>query len=93
MPHVPHQLSVSNPPPGVQEQGAWSSNSQGQRRPSFFEDNILYSLSDMKKRNDSQIASLETTQVNMGTLLKNLETQMGAAGLIYESKFIKIFSE
>ena len=29
--------------------------------------------------------------MNMGALLKNLETQMGVAGLIYESKFIKIF--
>ena len=31
----------------------------------------------MKKRNDSLIASLETTQVTMDASLKNLETQMG----------------
>ena len=30
----------------------------------------------MKKRNDNRIVSLETTQVNMGKTLKNLETQM-----------------
>ena len=74
MPHVPHQLCVSNLPLGFQGQGASSSNNQGQRRPSFFENNILYLLNDMKKSNDSQMASLETTQVNMGASLKNLKT-------------------
>ena len=77
VPHVPHQLSVSNPPLDLQGQGASSTNYQGKRRPSFFEENILYLLSDMKKSNDSRIASLEMTQVNMGATLKNLETQMG----------------
>ena len=77
VPHVPYQLSVSNEPPSFQGQGVSSSNNQGQRRPSFFEENILYLLSDMKKSNDSQITSLETTQANMGASLKNLETQMG----------------
>ena len=31
----------------------------------------------MKKNNDTQIANLETCQANMGTSLKNLETQVG----------------
>ena len=61
VPHVPHQLSVSNASPDFQGQGALSSNNQGQRRPSFFEVNILYLLNDMKKNNDSRIDNLETT--------------------------------
>ena len=81
-----HLLSVSNPSPGFQGQGASSSNNQGQRRPSFFEESILYLLSDMRKSNDSRIANLETTQVNMGASLKTLKTQMGQLA-------IKIFSK
>ena len=77
VPHVPHHLSVSNTPPGFQGQGASSSNYQGQRRPSFFEENILYLLNDMKKNNDNRITNLETTQENMGAFLKNLETKVG----------------
>ena len=58
---MPHQLSASNASLDFQGQGALSSNNQGQRRPSFFEVNILYLLNDMKKNNDSRIANLETT--------------------------------
>ena len=61
MPHVPHKLSVSNPSPSFQGQGVSSSNNLGQRRPLFFEENIVYLLSDMKKSNDSRIATLEMT--------------------------------
>ena len=78
VPHVPHRLSVSNPPSSFQGQGALSSKNQGRRRPSFFEENNLYLLNYMKKRNDSQITSLEMTQANMGASLKNLETQIGS---------------
>ena len=77
VPYMPHQLSFSNPPPGFQGQGASSLNNQGQRRPSFFEENILYLLSDMKKSNDNRIASLERNQENIGASLTILETQMG----------------
>ena len=92
MPHVPHQLSVSNLSPSFLGQGALSSNNQGQRRPPFFEENILYLLSDMKKTNDSWIASLETTQVNMGATLKNLETQMGQLAQSMKVSSTKSFS-
>ena len=71
---MPHQLSISNAPPSFQGQGSSRSNNQGQRRPSFFEENIWYILNYMKKSNDSRIANLEMTQVNMGVSLKNLET-------------------
>ena len=91
MPHVPHKLSVSNPPPGFQGQVALSSNNQGQRKPSFFEENILYFLNDMKKRNDSRIANLETTQVNMGASLKNLETQTGQLAQSMKASLSKSF--
>ena len=64
-------------PPGFQGQGASNSNNQGQRRPPFFEENVLYLLNDMKKNNDSRIVNLETTQTNMGASLKIIETQMG----------------
>ena len=50
VPHVPHKISVSNAPPSFQGQEASSSR---EIRSSFFEENIFYLRSDMKKRNDS----------------------------------------
>ena len=92
IPHVPHQLSVSNVSPGFQGkgasssssnnqgQGALSSNNQGQRRPSFFEENILYLLNDMKKNNDNRLANLEMTQSEYGSVFKELRESNGAVG-------------
>ena len=77
VPHVPHQLSVTNAPLEFKEQGASSSKYQGQRRQLGFEESVLHLLNDMKKNNDRQITNLETNQPNMGACLKNFETQVG----------------
>ena len=45
----------------------------------------------MKKINDSRIASLETTQVNMDASLKNIETQMGQLALSMKESSSKYF--
>ena len=70
VPHEPHQLSTSTP--GFHNQGASSSNYQGNtRKPGFNE--LLLVISDMKKSTNDRITQLENGQAVMGNLMKNME--------------------
>ena len=52
VPHEPHQLSQTMAPPGFQNQGASSSNYQGNKmQPGFHE--LLLVINDMKESNDT----------------------------------------
>ena len=59
-------------PPCFQNQGASSSNYQGNKRKLGFNE-ILLVINDMKKTNDTRINQLENAQVAMGSLMKNME--------------------
>ena len=60
-----NQLSTTTTRPGFQGKGDSSSNYQGQRRLSSFEENILYLLNDIKKICENIISNLENNQLNM----------------------------
>ena len=53
VPRVSHQLSVSNVAPNFQGQGASTSNYQGLRRQTSFEESGFHILNYMKKNNDN----------------------------------------
>ena len=79
VPHEPHQLSNTRAPPGFQNQGASSSNYQGNtRQPGFNE--ILLMINDMKKSTDTRITQLENGQVVMGNVMKNMESIQSTLG-------------
>ena len=56
--------------PSFQGQGASSSNYQGQRRQSGFEESVLPLLNDMKKNNDNKIANLEKKSSEYGCIFE-----------------------
>ena len=73
VPHEPHRLSTTMPPPGFQNQGALSSNYQGNTmQPSFHE--LLLEIND--KNNDTQIAQIENNQITLGMSMKGSMTPL-----------------
>ena len=72
VPHEPHQLSNTTTPPGFQNQGASSSNYQGNTRQTGFNE-LLLVINDMKKSTDTRITQLENGQAMMGNVIKSLE--------------------
>ena len=59
-------------PPSFQNQGALSSNYQGNTRyPGFNE--LLLVMNDMKRSNDTRVTRLENSQINMTIVIKNME--------------------
>ena len=72
VPYEPHQLSNTTAPPGFQNQGASSSNYQGNKRQSGFNE-LLLMINDMKKSTDTSITQLENGQAGMGNVLKSIE--------------------
>ena len=73
VPHEPHQLSTTMAPPGFQNQGASSSNYQGNTRQSGFNE-LLLVINDVKKTIDTRITQLENGKVVMANLMKNMES-------------------
>ena len=66
-------------PPRFQNQGALSSNYQGNtRQPEFNE--LLLMINDMKKSTDTRITQLEHGQVVMGNVMKNMESIQSTMG-------------
>ena len=59
-------------PPGFQNQGASSSNHQGNaRQPSFNQ--LLLAINDMKISNDTRVTELKNSKINMAMIMNNME--------------------
>ena len=72
VPHELYQLSNTMTPPGFYNQGASSSNYQGNTRQLGFNELMLI-INDMKKSTDTRITQLENGQVVMGNVMKSME--------------------
>ena len=79
VPHEPHQLSTTMASPGFQNQGALSSNFQGNTMQLGFHE-LLLVINDMKKSNDTRIAQIENNQITLGMSMKGLENIQATMG-------------
>ena len=80
VPHEPHQLRTTMAPLIFQNQGALSSNFQGNTRQSGFHE-LLLTINDMKKSNDTIVIQLENGQDNMSIVMKSLENIQVTMGI------------
>ena len=72
VPHEPHQLSTTMEPPRFQNQGASSSNYQGNTRKNGVNE-LLVAMNEMRKTNESRLMQLENNQLTFGMHIKGLE--------------------
>ena len=86
VPHEPHQLSTTMEPQGFQNQGALSSNYQGNTRQARVNE-LLLAMNEMKKNNESHLTQRENNHLTFGThikSLKNIQATMGTCMKILE---------
>ena len=79
VPHEPRQLSTTMAPPRFQNQGASSSNYQGNARQLGFNE-LLLVINDMKMSNDARITQIENDQITLGMSMKGLENIQATMG-------------
>ena len=67
-------------PPGFQNQGASSSNYQGNTRKTRVNE-LLVEINEMRKRNESRLTQLEKNQLTFGMHIKSLENIQSTMGM------------
>ena len=78
--HALQNSSSQYTPPEFHGHGAPSTNFQGHKRSTSFEDTVISLLIDSKKRSDTQdcmLSKVESHVTNPTTSIKNMETQLG----------------